>query len=182
MHRPSWHDKQAASLALRKRAFPLGGTPALSSNTGVPPHPPAQYTRESRARPCHDHTKAIAYTPTLNQNFARFSAVGLLSNSGRYAAPASWLFLFATRLLRAKWRGRSSSWSLRRAKFFNTARPSQHAPHRARSTPKKAVCTSSQPCTTMKLLLPHQLPRLVANIFQILQRRLRRFRHQRAQS
>jgi hypothetical protein len=40
---------------------------------------PLEYTRESRANPCHAiQTMASAGNPTLSQNFARFSPVGLL--------------------------------------------------------------------------------------------------------
>jgi hypothetical protein len=40
---------------------------------------PLEYTLESRENPCQPiQTSAIADSPTLSQNFARFSAVGLL--------------------------------------------------------------------------------------------------------
>jgi len=77
-----WQDKQAASLAAAENipAVCTWHAAQSASNTACTSLiRPLEYTRESRANPCQPiQASAIAGTPTLSQNFARFRAVGLL--------------------------------------------------------------------------------------------------------
>src|SRR5690348_10730511 len=79
---PSWHDKQASSLALAENApaFCTWHDAHCASNTACASLiRPLEYTRESRETPCHAiHTSASAGIPTLSHNLARFNAVGRL--------------------------------------------------------------------------------------------------------
>jgi hypothetical protein len=79
---PSWHAEQAASLAFAENAPAVCKWHAVhcASNTACASLiRPLEYTRESRANPCHAiQTSAMAGNPALSQNFARFSDVGLL--------------------------------------------------------------------------------------------------------
>jgi hypothetical protein len=79
---PWWQDRQASSLAFAENIPAVctwHAAQSASSTACASLILPLEYTRESRANPCQPiQTSASADTPTLNQNFARFSAVGLL--------------------------------------------------------------------------------------------------------